>query len=359
MFQGTLSGYGSSNRNEGDSHPHRYRLGNAMRTPLKLLTVGLVLVTAAVAGCSSTAGSSGAVQDDAGTTAPSAASSAASTGPAPSPDPVAPTVEPTEAAASPVASPTDSPSPSVTPQSPALLGQTIPPTTANNDVCDPNLAYACGSIGPGTGTVFYASATPFACGAGLTSSCNFLEAAQNGWNGPLVTCMEGCITSTGTGFPLTSDWGIASNGKTTQPGFGSPYCNGSGRWVLIPDTFATSVGSGYSNTTAMITMCNAGSAGLGSAGNLARSYGGGGMTNWSLPSLDELNALLYYAVMDNRGAIGGFAQYIYWSSSGVQTGSSADSNAWYENFGPINKGEQTQAQQVKNINFGVRPVRAF
>jgi hypothetical protein len=38
---------------------------NAMRSGLKLLTVGLVLVTAAVAGCSSTtAGSDGAIQDD-------------------------------------------------------------------------------------------------------------------------------------------------------------------------------------------------------------------------------------------------------------------------------------------------------
>jgi len=324
-----------------------------MRTPLKLLTVGLVLVTAAVAGCSSTAGSSGAVQDDAS----SAASSPASTGPPPSPDPVAPTVEPTEAAASQVASPLDSASASSA--GPALLGQTIPPTTANNDVCDPNLAYACGSIGPGTGTVFYASATPFACGAGLTSSCNFLEAAQNGWNGPLVVCIYGCITSTGQGG-TTSDLGIQANGKTTESGPGSPYCNGSGSYALIPDTFATSVGSGYSNTTAMITMCNAGSAGFGSAGNLARSYGGGGMTNWSLPSLDELNALFYYAVMDNRGAIGGFSQGFYWSSSGVSTGSNAASNAWYEGFGPINKGEQTQAQQVKmGAALGVRPVRAF
>ena len=72
-----------------------------MGTRLKLLTVGLVLVTAAMAGCSSTtAGSLGAVQDDASA---SASSSAASTSPAPSPDPVTPTAEPTGAGQPPTA----------------------------------------------------------------------------------------------------------------------------------------------------------------------------------------------------------------------------------------------------------------
>ena len=48
-----------------------------MRTPFKTLTIGLVLATAAMAGCSSTTGSSGAVQNDATASASSAASAAA------------------------------------------------------------------------------------------------------------------------------------------------------------------------------------------------------------------------------------------------------------------------------------------
>ena len=48
--------------------------GTAMRARLKLLTVGLVLVTAAVAGCSSTtAGPDGAIQDDVELAAPASA----------------------------------------------------------------------------------------------------------------------------------------------------------------------------------------------------------------------------------------------------------------------------------------------
>ena len=48
-----------------------------MNKPLNLLTVGLVLVTATVAGCSSTTtGSAGAVQDDASSSAPASAGAA-------------------------------------------------------------------------------------------------------------------------------------------------------------------------------------------------------------------------------------------------------------------------------------------
>ena len=211
-----------------------------MRTRMKLLTVGLVLVTAAVAGCSSTTGSSGAVQDDASSAASS--SSAASTAPAPSPDPVTPTAEPTEGPASPVASPTDSSSASDSPQGPAL-GRGYP---ASNNVCAKGLQYACGDMGAsGVGTVFYASATPFACGANMESTCNYLEVAPNGWNGKLVKCKGGCGGST----DKTSDRGTGTPGT----GGGYFYCKGSGVGWVIPNASGTLIGTGYPNTSAMLT----------------------------------------------------------------------------------------------------------
>ena len=181
-----------------------------MRTPFKTLTIGVVLATAAMAGCSSTtAGSSGAVQNAAPS---SASSSAASTAPAPSPDPVTPTAEPTEGPASPVASPTDSSSASDSPTGPAL-GVAV----ANNDVCAEGLQYSCGGIGAsGVGTVFYASATPFACGLSMDSLCNYLEVAPNGWNGKMVKCPVDCGGRTDT----TSDFGSVGPGS----GKGYKYC---------------------------------------------------------------------------------------------------------------------------------------
>ena len=301
--------------------------GTAMRTRLKLLTVGLVLVTAAVAGCSSTtAGSSGAVQNDATASASAAASSAASTSPAPSPDPVSPSPAPTEASASPVASPTDSPSASESPQGPALLGSTPA------DVCDTDLAYGCGDIGQsGVGTIFYANSTPFSCGANMESLCNYLEAAPNGWNGTLVNCPGGC----GGSPDSTSDWG--SKGMGTGRGYA--YCTGPGKDSLIPNASGTLIGTGYPNTSAMLTMCDSGN-----AAEQVRVYNGGGMTDWSLPSKDELNALNYYT---GRNAIGGFAADDYWSSS-----QAAKDAAWGQWFG-------FQNSHHKGKRNGVRPVRAF
>ena len=186
-----------------------------MRTPFKTLTVGLVLATAAMAGCSSTtAGSSGAVQNAATASASAAASSVASTSPAPSPDPVTPTAEPTGAPSSPIASPTDSPSPSVSPTGMALLGASGP---GSNDVCDTGMEYGCGDIGAsGVGTVFYANSTAFACGLNMDSLCNYLEVAPNGWNGKMVKCPVDCGGRTDT----TSDFGSVGPGS----GKGYKYC---------------------------------------------------------------------------------------------------------------------------------------
>ncbi|CAB4968483.1 unannotated protein [freshwater metagenome] len=221
-------------RYEGDWHPHRFRLGQAMRTRLKLLTVGLVLVTASTAGCSSTAGSSGAVQDDA---TAAAASSAASTAPAPSPDPVAPTVGPTEAPASPVASPT---------ASPPLLGG------SNNPNCNTGLQYSCGQIGPGGGTVFYAVSQAFSLSNGYTAACgnnncHYME-AQTAQLPPMA------------------------------------WCVGSGATTSISPGTGAAIGTGYSNTQTMATFSGYCSSG---AANAAVASTSGGYTDWYVPSQDE------------------------------------------------------------------------
>ena len=309
---------------------------------MKLLTVGLVLVTAAVAGCSSTtAGPAGAIQDDVELAAPASAPASSSAGPTSSPAPVTPSPGPTEAPASPVASPTDSPAGSESSDDPTLLGGA--PVPANNNVCDAGLGYVCGGIGEsGVGTVFYASSTPFPCGANMASSCNYLEAAPNGWNGDLVDC-NGC----GGSPDKTSDWGQSGIGT----GRGYAYCTGMGDKKPIPNASGTDIGSGYANTTAMVQNCVPGD-----AGQQVRKYHGGGMTDWSLPSLDELNALAYYP---NRNAIGGFADDSYWSSSqSSEAGGGAfagDQNAYKENFGDGNR----QMVLYKDKKFGIRAIRAF
>ena len=308
--------------------------GTAMRTRLKLLTVGLVLVTAAVAGCSSTtAGPDGAIQDDVELAAPASAPASSSAGPTSSPDPVTPTAAPTEAPASPVASPTDSPSPSGLSDDPTLLGRTPPA-----DVCDANMQYACGDIGQsGVGIVFYASSTSFDCGLDMDSSCNYLEVAPQTWNGDLAKCPGGCVGSPDS----TSDWGSAGAGS----GRGYQYCHNLEDYPstdFILHAWGTVVGSGFANTSTLVTYCDV----FDDAGRQVRRYTGGGMTDWSLPSLDELNALYYYP---NRNAIGGFAASTYWSSSQANT-----YNARKQDFK-----DGSQSSEAKKTPFGLRPVRAF
>ncbi|MSW81574.1 MAG: hypothetical protein F2840_10540 [Actinobacteria bacterium] len=202
-------------------------------------------------------------------------------------------------------------------------------------MCDANLQYACGDIGEsGVGTVFYASSTAFACGANMASTCNYLEAAPNMWNpNSSITCKQATTgTSCGGSLQTTSDF------SSTGQGF---------FWCLPGQSASGSgteqgIGSGFANTTAMMAGCNSGN-----AANVARSYTGGGLTDWSLGSQSELLALCAYP---NRAAIGGFTSGQYWSSS-----IDWKTFSWFQNFFST-----CTYDWADNSNaYGVRPVRAF
>jgi hypothetical protein len=155
-----------------------------------------------------------------------------------------------------------------------------------------------GNTGPGGGKVFYVNE------ANATGS-RYLEAAPNTWNGgaadPPLAWSGNINTSVGT---------------------------------------STAIGTGSANTTAII----ADSATANRAATAARAYAGGGLTNWFLPSQDEL-AQLY----TQRAVVGGFAADDYWSSS-----QSAAGDAWTQDF--VNG---TQNTDGKGSTLNVRPVRAF
>ena len=124
---------------------------------------------------------------------------------------------------------------------------------------------------------------------------------------------------------------------TSDQSAGVQWYNGS-----YTNTYATGtvIGTGLSNTMAIIANQGAGSY----AATVARSYTGGGFTDWYLPSKDELNKLYI-----NETAIGGFASANYWSSSEYYT-----FLAWGQNF---NSGNQNFSN--KNYPYYVRAVRAF
>ena len=155
--------------------------------------------------------------------------------------------------------------------------------------------YNVGDTGPGGGIVFYDAGSVQPWG-------RYLEAAPAGWSG-----------------------------SARDPRV---------RWCDRRGDVATStaIGAGAANTQAMLAACSTGAA------TSASDYRGGGLTDWFLPSKDELNALF-----GQRGRVGGFVLVGYWSSSQFDV-----ARAWIQAF---NYGSRYDLS--KNGVAHIRLVRAF
>ena len=105
-------------------------------------------------------------------------------------------------------------------------------------------------------------------------------------------------------------------------------------------TTGTAIGTGQANTTLIVaqTGCTSGAA------YYCATLDVGGYNDWFLPSKDELNKLWI-----NRVAIGGFADYYYWSSSELNA-----NYAWSHSFFIGYQGGSN-----KSLSLRVRAVRAF
>ena len=90
------------------------------------------------------------------------------------------------------------------------------------------------------------------------------------------------------------------------------------RYTPITGADGTAIGTGVQNTANILAECTE----LGIAAKLADDYGLNGYDDWFLPSKNELNEMYI-----NRGVVGGFARYYYWSSSQYSR-----TNAWHQYF---------------------------
>jgi hypothetical protein len=132
---------------------------------------------------------------------------------------------------------------------------------------------------------------------------------------------------------------------TTDQSAGTCWISGGAtQSTPVPGGTGADLGTGLANTDRIIAQAEAaGNADQTSyAAGIARSYHGGGYTDWYLPSNDELLKLY-----SNRALIGGFTDTHYWSSTEATTGSIAWS--WY--FGDEWGG-------MGGAKFGTRRVRA-
>ena len=181
--------------------------------------------------------------------------------------------------------------------------------------------YPIGSTGPGGGVIFYWSATPFtSTGSSCGTSCQYLEAQRTDL-GKLAWCSD-------------------LRGRKVDGAGGD------------------AIGDGFRNTDVGMrsSTCSGG------AGFRARAPTSGGMTDWYVPSSDELIAL--YA---KRSIVGGFT-----TAKGPQYTETDSGNAWYwtssQRAGSGGFAEEAKAGDFsngtgvaanKNNSYRVRLIRAF
>ncbi len=181
--------------------------------------------------------------------------------------------------------------------------------------------YPIGSTGPGGGVIFYWSATPFtSTGSSCGTNCQYLEAQRTDL-GKLAWCSD-------------------LRGRKVDGAGGD------------------AIGDGFRNTDVGMrsSTCSGG------AGFRARASTSGGMTDWYVPSSDELIAL--YA---KRSIVGGFT-----TAKGRQYTETDSGNAWYwtssQRAGSGGFAEEAKAGDFsngtgvaanKNNSYRVRLIRAF
>jgi len=171
-----------------------------------------------------------------------------------------------------------------------------------------------GDTGPGGGKIFYVSVPGFACGPTLNLICRYLEAAPT------------TGTAAWNDFYDFYEW---SGDVTTQIG-----------------TTGTAIGDGLKNTLAMVSLSST----PGKAGTISRAFRGpNNLTDWYLPSKDELNQLYI-----KKTLVGFYPNTDYWSSSESPVGNGLTGWAWSQFLT-----DGVQNQDAKNYPIRVRPIRAF
>jgi hypothetical protein len=210
---------------------------------------------------------------------------------------------------------------------------TISITRASTLTCATGGVCAVGDTGPGGGKVFYYSATAFtSTGSTCNTNCHSLEVAPT--------------TGSSVWADVNRSWATNTNSNQT---------------TAVSGADGTAIGTGYQNTSDIVAQV--GNVAATSAAVAAQAYRGpNSLSDWFLPSKDELNELCKYAKNTGQASGGGtactggsaasvrgFSTEYYWSSS-----ENSDTTAWWQSFG---NGFQNNLNKT-NTNF-VRPIRAF
>ena len=181
--------------------------------------------------------------------------------------------------------------------------------SATSSTVSLTVTYAVGDTGPGGGKIFMTLST------GGNTTGKYFESAPTSWSG---------------GVDPTVNWCNITNGAVGASAQG------------------TTIGTGQGNSTAIGSYCSSGAA------VTARAYRGGGLSDWFLPSEDELEAL--QAV---KTTIGGFESASYWSSSEIAAGRSGAFAGPTQEAYPVHFPNGGSNLWYKYQTYHVRPIRMF
>jgi len=212
-----------------------------------------------------------------------------------------------------------------------VTGSTTVPVSATTSKCAISKICAIGEIGPGGGVVFYVSDTTINSVPGISAGGKYLEAAPSDTSSLSAWCNDttNLITLAGLAF---------------SPAIGSGALN----------TLIMTTGSANGATPA----CTSG------AGFDAANYSVTGLSDWFLPSKDELN-LMYQNLKKHNPSLGNFSEIAYWSSSEVgatcKVGRMCSNFVWAQVFATGGQGETSKGTRSLQRTSGnnARAIRAF
>jgi hypothetical protein len=208
---------------------------------------------------------------------------------------------------------------------------TVRATTTTVLSCALGGSCAVGNVGPAGGTVIYANAAGFACGASRTGTCRYLEAAPANWYTTVTT--TNCAVNQAI---LTCRWSDVN--------------------LKLAGTGNTGIGYGLQNTNSMVAQSST----AGNAGVVARAYRGGGFADWALPSVDELVEVCKYAKLsfpgNSAGPCSGLVRtFLYNNISNWSSNDTSASNAPAKSF----LSAAAVTSDTKSSLRSILPIRAF
>jgi len=224
------------------------------------------------------------------------------------------------------------------------------------DISPAGSVYAVGDTGPGGGIVFYVQAgggtfTSTGSDCAETNVCKYLEAAPSDQSAGVVlaTAVAACYTGNPAIFSSCQFFSIYQQSNQDASRIA-----------------ATPIGMGMANTNQIYSRVTAaGSEPTANyAAGIAWAYSNGGITDWHLPSKDELNQMCKWqrgvawtsdatvctgGTLNSGTGASGFSAFSYWSSSEYD-----GEDHWIQSFA-----NGAQNNVGKSRTHYVRPIRAF